>query len=88
MERKAFNPLEWINTATQQAIPEPVLNNANDSFNQVVSIIQQIEEKQIDITTAYSDWRNIGFALADEFGEDGRDLFHRISYFYTDYSAS
>jgi hypothetical protein len=87
MERKIFNPLEWINKSPQQTIPEPEQHNQTDSFNQVVRIIQQIEEKQIDIATAYSDWRNIGFALADEFGEDGRDLFHRISFFYADYSA-
>jgi hypothetical protein len=88
MERKIFNPLEWINKSPQQTIPEPEQSNQTDSFNQVVRIIQLIEEKQIDITTAYSDWRNIGFALADEFGEDGRDLFHRISFFYADYSAA
>lgn len=52
------------------------------------SIIQQIESQQIDITTAYSDWRNIGFAFADEFGETGRDYFHRISRFYPDYSPT
>ncbi|MBK6285717.1 MAG: PriCT-2 domain-containing protein [Draconibacterium sp.] len=55
---------------------------------QTESIIQQIESQQIDITTAYSDWRNIGFAFADEFGETGREYFHRISRFYPDYSAT
>lgn len=55
---------------------------------EVETIIQQIEANQIDIATAYSDWRNIGFAFADEFGESGRDYFHRISRFYSDYSAS
>lgn len=89
MERKTFNPLEWMNTTTQHAQnTEQAKNNKSESFTQVEAIIQQIEEKQIDIATAYSDWRNIGFAFADEFGEEGRDLFHRISRFYADYSAS
>lgn len=89
MERQTFNPLEWMNTTTQQAThKEHETNNTTESSSQVEAIIQQIEQKQIDIATAYSDWRNIGFAFADEFGEEGRDFFHRISRFYADYSAS
>ena len=68
--RKTFNPLEWMENPTQQSInteqAQP-LSNSNES--EVETIIQQIEANQIDITTAYSDWRNIGFAFADEFGE-------------------
>lgn len=87
--RKTFNPLEWMNTTTQHTTDtEQAKNNKSESFTQVEATILQIEEKQIDIATAYSDWRNIGFAFADEFGEEGRDLFHRISRFYADYSAS
>jgi hypothetical protein len=56
--------------------------------NDIEQIIQQIESHQIDITTAYSDWRNVGFAFADEFSEAGREYFHRISRFYPDYSAT
>ena len=89
MEKKTFNPLEWMENPAQQAInteqAQP-LSNSNES--EVETIIQQIEANQIDIATAYSDWRNIGFAFADEFGESGRDYFHRISRFYSDYSAS
>lgn len=89
MEKKTFNPLEWMENPAQQSInteqAQP-LSNSNES--EVETIIQQIEANQIDITTAYSDWRNIGFAFADEFGESGRDYFHRISRFYPDYSAS
>lgn len=89
MEKKTFNPLEWMENPAQQLIhteqAQP-LSNSNES--EVETIIQQIEANQIDIATAYSDWRNIGFAFADEFGESGRDYFHRISRFYPDYSAS
>ena len=89
MEKKTFNPLEWMENPAQQSInteqAQP-LSNSNES--EVETIIQQIEANQIDIATAYSDWRNIGFAFADEFGESGRDYFHRISRFYPDYSAS
>ena len=87
--RKTFNPLEWMQNPAQQAIntePQEPVHNSNVS--EVEAIIRQIESKQIDIASAYSDWRNIGFAFADEFGEEGRELFHRISQFYTDYSSS
>jgi hypothetical protein len=41
---------------------------------------------RLDVTSAYNDWVNIGFAFADEFGETGRNLFHRVSQFYPNYS--
>lgn len=87
--RKTFNPQEWIGNPTQQQInTEPKENEPQPNLSDVEHIIQQIEANQIDIATAYSDWRNIGFAFADEFGESGRDYFHRISRFYADYSAN
>lgn len=89
MERKTFNPQEWIENPNQQQInTEPKENKPQPNLSDVEQIIQQIEANQIDIATAYSDWRNIGFAFADEFGESGRDYFHRISRFYADYSAN
>ena len=89
MEKKTFNPLEWMENPTQQSIhTEQAQPLCNSNESEVETIIQQIEANQIDIATAYSDWRNIGFAFADEFGESGRDYFHRISRFYSDYSAS
>lgn len=89
MERKTFNPQDWIENPSQQQInTEPKENTPQPNLSDVEQIIQQIEANQIDIATAYSDWRNIGFAFADEFGESGRDYFHRISRFYADYSAN
>ena len=52
----------------------------------VVKVVEAIERQQIDLTKTYSDWRNIGFALADGLREAGREHFHRISRFYPDYS--
>ena len=87
MEKKKFNPLEWIESPTLEQIPAPMAPSmVSNTFSEVEMVIRKIENKQIDIATAYSDWRNIGFAFADEFGEEGRTLFHRISRFYADYS--
>ena len=89
MERKTFNPQEWIANPNQQQIDtEPKEQLPQHHLSEVEQIIQQIESKQLDIAIAYSDWRNIGFAFADEFGESGRDYFHRISRFYADYSPT
>lgn len=89
MSKKIFNPLEWLEQPGQQKtntdLPEI---KANTDKAEIENIIQQIETKQIDIATAYSDWRDIGFALSDGFGESGRDYFHRISKFYPAYNSN
>jgi predicted P-loop ATPase len=42
-------------------------------------IILQIEQNGTDITGDYRQWLRIGFALADKFGESGREYFHTVS---------
>lgn len=60
--------------------------NESDITTDIKAIVHQIEENQLDITTGYKDWLNIGFALADALGEAGRDYFHRVSRFNTQYN--
>lgn len=55
-------------------------------INDVEIILQRIESLQTDITANYADWRDIGFAFADEFGEAGRKYFHRVSHYFPGYS--
>lgn len=92
MSKKEFNPQEWLqdnNTENTALNFESTETQSNKTVQQseVEEIISRIEAKQLDIANAYSDWRDIGFAFADEFGESGREYFHRISRFYSDYSA-
>jgi hypothetical protein len=47
-----------------------------------------IWKNKIDITNQYKDWFKIGCALAHEFGEEGRMLFHRVSWMYEKYEES
>ena len=47
-----------------------------------------IENLCIDLTTNYKDWLKPGFAFSDEFGEAGRDYFHRVSRFYWGYDPA
>ena len=85
MNKKIFNPKEWLEAPAKQEsqpkqMPTPIVSD-----NQFENYLQQIEYTGTDITQGYDNWRNIGFALADEFGEMGRDYFHRISKFNSAY---
>lgn len=93
MSKKEFIPSDWLPT---ENIPEnrrdalPCVSDFAQPAIQVEieTIISRIESQQIDITANYADWRDVGFAFADAFGETGRDYYHRISRFYHNYSAS
>ncbi len=99
MQKKAFNINEWLprenipsqTTSTKAITSQKKINHsASEDFspsfsNDTELILQRIEEQHIDITAGYSNWRDIGFALADEHGSMGRDYFHRVSRFNTDY---
>ena len=58
------------------------------SGSDIETITQRIESSAIDIAPNYADWRDLGFALADELGESGRGYFHRLSRFYQDYNST
>lgn len=76
MNKKTFNTADWLPQPAHEIIP-------NDDIETVTS---RIEAMGIDITGDYATWRDIGFAIADEKGESGREIFHRISRFYPGYT--
>ncbi|MCH4551996.1 phage/plasmid primase, P4 family [Aestuariibaculum lutulentum] len=47
--------------------------------NQFEACIAQIQKSNIDITTDFKTWVNLGFAISGEFGETGRKYYHQIS---------
>lgn len=55
------------------------INLSNNTETKVMKIIAQINLKGIDITEDYQDWFQIACALANEFGEGGRDMFSLVS---------
>ena len=57
-------------------------------IQQFESILNKIEQHQIDITGVYDDWLKIGFAINSEFGENGRAYYHRLSSIHADYSSN
>ena len=88
--KKKFNIDYWLNK--DQVSKEPTKSHQqpiqNIQENDVEVIIRRLEEAHTDITANYTDWRDIGFAFADELGEAGRDCFHRVSKFHPEYSQS
>lgn len=62
------------------------LINCKCEISDVELVVIQIEGQQIDLTSDYTDWCNIGFGFADSLGEEGRDFFHRVSKFHEHYN--
>mgnify|MGYP001190355191 CR=1 FL=1 len=93
--KKKFNVQEWLETPGTNDIKETAQAPQNEitqpprtgsAYDEVLQLIEQVEMHRADLTASYEAWRNIGFALADEFGENGRELFHRLSRFHPGYS--
>jgi hypothetical protein len=53
--------------------------SGTDTAEKVNTLVRKIEAGNVDITGNYANWFEIGCALANEFGEGGRSLFHSIS---------
>lgn len=56
-------------------------------YDRVNRLVELIEQYSMDITQDYEDWIKVGSVMNNNFGESGRDLFHRISKFHPDYTA-
>ena len=50
-----------------------------DTFDEVKAFVDELCDAQINICETYDQWFKIGFALAGCLGEEGRELFHRLS---------
>ena len=61
--------------------------NNEKAKESVENLLDSLELLGIDITENYDDWLKIGFGIANEFGENGRDYFHRISQFNPEYDV-
>lgn len=86
--KKTFNPEEWAEPQSQPAsqhTPQPKAQAATPE-DDIEIVTQRIEAAGKDITGDYATWRDLGFALSDALGENGRDYFHRISRFYPGYT--
>ena len=91
MSKKIFSAQEWENAPSKQETLPPSLqtncshSSATDLSAEIDRVVQEIENRGIDIAPDYTMWVNVGFALADGLGEQGREFFHRISQLHPDY---
>lgn len=103
MSKKTFNPADWTETnkteskatANNKPVQSTTLSPSPHgegsgvrSESDIETITQRIESSSVDIAPNYADWRDLGFALADELGESGRAYYHRLSRFYQDYNST
>jgi len=78
-----------ISTTADTYAPRQRPTIATDNAAKVEAVLGRIEATRTDITSGgngYEDWFSIGCALANEFGENGRDYFQRVSQYYPKYS--
>lgn len=91
-KNKDFDLDFWANVSTKEnytpkkdVIIERMINASKETYlntpleQEVDMVCQTIEYYGIDMTNDYEDWRNIGFALAEGLGENGRSYYHRLS---------
>lgn len=93
MAKKKFNPGDFLNKEKTTAPAPQQTSSANfiptsDLAADIQFLVEQVEASAIDITAGYECWRDIGFALVEALGEDGRDFFHRLSRFNADYDQA
>ena len=88
---KKFNPQQWIdNTPSEpstQTAPATSYSSI-DPYDDIEIVTGRIESAQVDITAGYAAWRDLGFALSDALGENGRTYYQRLSRFHPEYSAA
>lgn len=87
MSKKIFSAQDWENVPSeiQQTHTPDIVPICNKVKDDVESVVREIEQRGIDIAPNYKDWMELGFALVDGLGENGREYYHRISRFYPTY---
>jgi hypothetical protein len=84
---QAKEPVEKAKESKVERITEPrerILERL-DNWSKTKIIVEEAERHLIDITSNYQDWIKLAAALHNEFGEDGRESFHRLSKIHPDY---
>jgi hypothetical protein len=73
------------NKPRQMTTYKPRIEGTGTTAERVETCIQMICNTHTDITSHYSDWMKIAFALNSEFGEAGRQYFHEVSQYHPEY---
>ena len=75
MSKKIFSAQDWENVPSeiQQAHTPSIVPIYDKVEDDVESVVREIERRAIDIAPHYKDWVELGFALVDGLGENGRE---------------
>lgn len=83
---EATEPQKMISST--ESLPVNLLAQSEDIETQVNAITKSISSRGIDITNGYTNWLNLGFALADGLGEGGRSFYHNLSRLNSGYNSA
>ena len=92
MENITFNPLDWarneptsnaqsrvenVNNQPSQAVSTPTDDFASE-LQKAQAVCDDLLSRGANIAESYEDYLQLGFALADGLGSEGRDIYHRL----------
>lgn len=90
----SYDPDIYINENSQLAPVKPLpKRKESKQYNFLFidsdfqKIIDEIISRELDLTEDYKDWLYIGFAFAEQFGENGREYFQAVSQFNHNYTS-
>ena len=80
-DKKVFCPQDWAISDVKEKDALCANESSDMNGDEFELLLAAIEASGKDLTSDYNDWYKIGIAIASEFGESGRDYFHRIGKF-------
>lgn len=88
---EGFDINYWLKQGEGEPVERKAPELANNSLGDISdfeSVARQVEERGIDITSGYINWRNIAWGIADPLGESGRGIYHRICQYNPEYDPA
>lgn len=83
-----ISPDFYVNLLNEGGAPAAQSPSYSDNTERVETLIALLKSTHTDITSGYTEWLKVGFAIASEFGEGGRRYFHDISSLYSGYDKA
>ena len=86
MDNNSFDPMAWA-SASEASKAEHVNYQQNSELEKAKATTDELLRIGANIAESYDDYLNLGFALADGLGADGRELYHQLCAQSTKYRA-
>lgn len=72
-------PYSPVTSASNSSTAKFSTSHDDDEEENIMKLVEYLREHDINLTASYDDWTRIGLALANHFGESGRQIFHELS---------